>query len=145
MTKCLLAAFLLLPLPAAAASVEQTITALEEQVNAAYQVNDLPKYFSFYAADFRGMFPDGVASKAKYVKDWSAFIASGGRIVKFTYSGLVVQVSPDADAAVASYHAVATTKNPGKPVEADKYDETDVWYKRSAGWQLVEVHYSNVP
>jgi ketosteroid isomerase-like protein len=127
---------------AAAASVADTIRDLEAKVNAAYESNDLPTYFSYYADDFRGMFPEGVQSKPEYVTSWTAFIKSGGAIEKFSYFGLVVQVSPAADAAVASYHAVARTKNPGKPAEDDKYDETDVWYKRAGAWKLVEVHYS---
>jgi ketosteroid isomerase-like protein len=135
-------AVLLLARPAQAADVTQQITALEAAVNAAYEHNDLPTYFAFYADDFRGLFPEGVQGKPDYVKSWSAFIKSGGAIEKFSYSGLVVQVSPAADAAVASYHATARTKNPGKPPEDDKYDETDVWYKRAGGWKLVEVHYS---
>ena len=139
-----LALALLLPAAAAAApaGVEQQIKSLEAAVNDAYQANDLPKYFSYYADDFRGLFPEGVNSKSDYVKSWTAFIKSGGRIVKFTYTDLVVQVSPSGDAAVASYHAVARTKNPGKPAEDDKYDETDVWFHRPGGWKLVEVHYS---
>jgi ketosteroid isomerase-like protein len=141
----LIAVVLVLLLPAAAAAspgVEQQIKSLEAAVNDAYQANDLPKYFSYYADDFRGLFPDGVSSKSDYVKSWTAFIKSGGRIEKFTYTDLVVQVSPSGDAAVASYHAVARTKNPGKPAEDDKYDETDVWFHRPGGWKLVEVHYS---
>jgi len=139
-----LALALLLPAAAAAApaGVEQQIKSLEAAVNDAYQANDLPKYFSYYADDFRGLFPEGVNSKSDYVKSWSAFINSGGRIEKFTYTDLVVQVSPSGDAAVASYHAVARTKNPGKLAEDDKYDETDVWFHRATGWKLVEVHYS---
>jgi ketosteroid isomerase-like protein len=138
----LVAALVLPALPAAAADTAQQITQLEAAVNAAYQANDLPTYFSYYADDFRGLFPEGVSSKADYVKSWTTFIKSGGRIEKFTYTGLVVQVSPENDAAVASYHAVATTRNPGKPPEDDKYDETDVWFERGGSWKLVEVHYS---
>jgi len=144
MRRFLLTAALLLPtVPAAAASgVEQQIKSLEAAVNDAYQANDLAKYFSYYADDFRGLFPEGVSSKSDYLKSWTAFIKSGGRIEKFTYTDLVVQVSPSGDAAVASYHATARTKNPGKPAEDDKYDETDVWFHRAVGWKLVEVHYS---
>ncbi len=135
----------LLPGLAAAQGPSETelqIRSLEAAVNAAYQANDLPKYFAYYADDFRGLFPDGVSSKRDYVKSWTAFIKSGGRIEKFTYTGLVVQVSASKDAAVASYHAVARTKNPGKPADDEKYDETDVWFYRGGSWKLVEVHYS---
>jgi ketosteroid isomerase-like protein len=140
----LIALFAMQALPAAANSsgVERQIRSLEAAVNDAYQANDLPKYFAYYADDFRGLFPEGVNSKSDYVKSWTAFIKSGGRIEKFTYTDMVVQVSPSGDAAVASYHAVARTKNPGKAAEDDKYDETDVWFHRSVGWKLVEVHYS---
>jgi ketosteroid isomerase-like protein len=139
-----LAVVLLLPATATAASagVELQIRLLEAAVNDAYQANDLAKYFSYYADDFRGLFPEGVNSKSDYVKSWNAFIKSGGGIEKFTYTDLVVQVSQSGDAAVASYHAVARTKNPGKPPEDDKYDETDVWFHRDGAWKLVEVHYS---
>jgi ketosteroid isomerase-like protein len=143
MHRLALTAALLAATPAAAEDVGQQITALEAKVNAAYQANDLPTYFSYYADDFRGLFPDGVQSKPDYVTSWTAFIKSGGGIEKFTYTGLVVQVSPSADAAVASYHAVARTKYPGKPPEDDKYNETDVWFKRGDAWKLVEVHYSD--
>ena len=34
-----------------AVNAEQEIKALEDKVNAAYAANDLPAYFSFYAAD----------------------------------------------------------------------------------------------
>jgi len=137
-----IACLLLVAHQARASDIAGEIRTLEEKVNAAYQANDLPTYFSYYADDFRGLFPEGVSSKPDYVKSWTAFIKSGGRIEKFTYTDLVVQVSPAEDAAVASYHAVARTRNPGKPAEDDKYDETDVWYKRATGWKLVEVHYS---
>ena len=143
MRAILFASVLLLPLAAnAAPSVVQQITDLEARVNKAYAANDLPVYFAFYADDFRGMFPEGVSNKPDYVKSWTAFIKSGGKIEKFDYTGMVVQVSPAGDAAVATYHAVATTKYPGKPVEDDKYDETDVWFHRAGTWKLAEVHYS---
>ncbi len=142
MRAIMLAACLLAPVPSLAADVAQEITGLEAAVNKAYATNDLPAYFAYYADDFRGLFPEGVSSKPEYVKSWTAFINSGGKIEKFTYSGMVVQVSTAGDAAVASYHALASTKNPGKPVEDDKYDETDVWFHRGNAWKLVEVHYS---
>src|SRR5277367_2332849 len=110
----LTAAVLLLPSLACAqgpSPVELEIRSLEDAVNAAYQANDLPKYFAYYADDFRGLFPECISRKRDYVKSWTAFIKSGGRIEKFTYSSMVVQVSPSKDAAVASYHAVARTKN----------------------------------
>jgi ketosteroid isomerase-like protein len=105
-------------------------------VNDAYARNDLPRYFAHDAEDFRGLFPDGVTSKADHVKSWTAYIKGGSKIVDFTWSDMVVTVSPTGDAAVASYHAVATVKEPGKASTAEKYDETDVWFRRGASSNL---------
>ena len=147
---CVVAAALLgadsicaLPARASEAPVESQILALEKGFNDAYAHNDLPRYFSYYAEDFRGLFPDGVYSKASYVKNWTAYIKGGSKIVDFTWSGMVVNGTQSGDAAVATYHAVATTKEPGKAQTAEKYDETDVWFKRNGKYQLVAVQYSD--
>ena len=41
------------------ASVEDEIKDVEQRANAAYEANDLPKYFSFYASDFSQFIPEG--------------------------------------------------------------------------------------
>ncbi len=45
--------------PRPAASVEQEIKDVEQRANAAYEANDLAKYFSFYASDFSQFLPEG--------------------------------------------------------------------------------------
>jgi ketosteroid isomerase-like protein len=141
-----LAAILALAPPALAApaTVADEIRQLEHDSNEAYQANDLAKYFGYYADDFRGLFPEGFSTKADYVKSWTETVKSGHGIERFTYSDMQVQVSPGKDAAVASYHAVATTKNPGKPATDERFNETDVWFLRHGTWKLVEVHYADV-
>jgi ketosteroid isomerase-like protein len=141
-----LAAALLIAAPALAASVtvSDQIRQLEHDSNEAYQANDLAKYFGYYADDFRGLFPEGFSTKSEYVKSWTETVKSGHGIEKFTYSDMQVQVSAGKDAAVASYHAVATTKNPGKPATDERFNETDVWFLRHGTWKLVEVHYADV-
>ncbi len=132
-------------LPEITAQPEQQIRQLEADINTAYAANDLPKYFGYYADDFRGLFPEGPTTLPEYVKTWTDFIKSGGAILSFTYEDLQVQVSPGADAAVASYRATARTKYPGKEPVLEKYFETDVFFKRAGQWKLVEVHYSPEP
>ena len=129
----------------AIASPEQEIRQLEADINAAYAANDLPKYFAYYADDFRGIFPEGPTTLPEYVKSWTEFIKSGGAIQSFTYTEPQVQVSPSADAAVASYRATVSTKNPGKDPVVEIYFETDVFFKRAGQWKLVEEHYSPEP
>lgn len=69
-------------------SAVDQIRQLEVEVNAAYAANDLPKYFSYYADDFRGLFPEGATTLAEYKKSWGDFIKSGGasRIPIFRYN-----------------------------------------------------------
>ncbi len=47
--------------------------------------------------------------------------------------------------AVASYEASVSTRVPGKGVVVESYAETDVWFKRSGQWKIVEIHYSENP
>jgi ketosteroid isomerase-like protein len=124
-------------------SAETQVLALEKSFNDAYAQNDLPRYFAYYSEDFRGLFPTGVTSKPAYVKSWTAYIKGGSKIVNFTWTDMAINASPSGDAAVASYHAVAITKDPGKPQTAEKYDETDVWFKLNGRFQLVVVQYSD--
>jgi ketosteroid isomerase-like protein len=146
---CIAATLLLLAAARAPAETatnpEQEIRQLEADINAAYAANDLPKYFAYYADDFRGLFPEGPTTLPEYVKMWTDFVGSGGAIQGFAYTELQVQVSPGADAAVASYRATVRTKNPGKDPVVEKYFETDVFFKRAGRWKLVEVHYSPEP
>jgi ketosteroid isomerase-like protein len=137
-------AFILLLTAAAAPSPGQQIRDLEKGINAAYAANDLPKYFSYYAPDLRALYPEGPTNLPDYVKSWTAFIHAGGRIEAFTYSDIHVQVSPAADAAVASYQAVTRTKEPNGRVHSDRFNETDVWYLRRGEWKIVEIHYSEI-
>jgi ketosteroid isomerase-like protein len=130
------------PSQAAGASIVDQIKALEDQVTVAYIANDLPKYFSFYAADLRAVYPEGMTTLPEYQKSWGEFVKSGGAILNFVISDMQVQVGPSNDVAVASYQAAVRTKNPGKDPVDEKYNETDVWFKRGAKWQIVEIHYS---
>jgi hypothetical protein len=51
------------------ASAEDEIKDFEQKVNAAYQANQLPKYFSFYAGDFVQFLPEGKSDLAAYRND----------------------------------------------------------------------------
>lgn len=142
----LLAAAVAGPTATAATGVaDEEIRRLEADINAAYAANDLPKYFAYYADDFRGMFPDGLYTLPNYKKMWTDYVKGGGAVLSFTYTDLQVQVSPGGDAAVASYRAVARTRDAGKEPVDQKYLETDVFFRRAGKWKLVEVHYSEVP
>ena len=90
---------------------EDEVRDLEQRVNAAYEANDLPKYFSFYAPDFLQFLPEGRTDFDAYKKEWTAYIGEGNRVEKVDISDLHIQVGPNKDA-VASYilHVRAESK-----------------------------------
>lgn len=133
------------PAGAAPTSAEAQVRELETAVNIAYAANDLPTYFTFYADDLRAMYAEGPTTLPAYKADWTAFIKSGGAIVSFKDSDMHIQVSPDGDAAVASYLAAVTTRVPGKGEVKSSFSETDVWFRRAGQWKIVEIHYSENP
>ena len=95
---------LLAAIPAAAQSaVEQQIRDVEQQYNAAYAANDLPKYFSFLADDFGQWLPSGRTDKASYQTSWTKFITGGGKVLSAELSDVQIKVGPGEDTAVASY------------------------------------------
>src|SRR5215475_3353037 len=127
------------------ASVEEEIRALEQRINAAYEANDLPKYFSYYAPDFSQFLPEGRSDLAAYRKEWSAYIGEGNRIEKVAISDLHVQVGPGGDTAVASYLLHVRTKLKDGKVTDEDNQESDVLFKRNGEWKVVFLHYSAAP
>src|SRR5260370_31618141 len=95
-------AFLALQAKPGAASVEDEIKDFEQRANAAYEANELAKYFSFYAADFSQFLPEGRTDLTQYRKDWTAYIGEGNRVQKVEISDMHIQVGPSKDTAVAN-------------------------------------------
>ena len=124
---------------------EDEVRDLEQRVNAAYEANDLPKYFSFYAPDFSQFLPEGRTDLDAYKKEWQSYIGEGNRVQKVDISDLHIQVGPNQDSAVASYILHVRTKlNDGKITEEDN-QESDVLFKRNGQWKIVFLHYSAAP
>ena len=137
-----LTATLLAAIPAAAQSaVEQQIRDAEQQYNAAYAANDLPKYFSFLAEDFGQWLPSGRTDKASYQTSWTKFITGGGKVLSAELSDVQIKVGPGNDTAVASYLLHVKTQS-ARGVADEAYQETDVWFKRDGAWKVVYLHYS---
>ena len=139
-------ALLLIGLSAFAhAGPKADILQLEQDFNAAYATNDLDKYFGYYSNDAILWFQEGRTDIPSYKKEWAEFIKSGGRIQAGTTSDMHVRFSPQRDAAVASYLLHLTTKKADQKVTDEVFQETDVWFKTSAGWKIAHVHYSDAP
>src|ERR1700730_17606829 len=123
----------------------QQIRELEEKVNGAYAANDLPAYFSYYAADFSQWLPEGRTDLPTYEKDWTRFIHGGGRVESATFSDLHIQVGPSGDTAVASYLLHVRTRNAKSEVSEEDNQESDVLFQRGGVWKVVFLHYSPAP
>lgn len=137
--------YLALPANPRPASVQDEITDFEKRANAAYEVNDLPKYFSFYAADFQQFLPEGRSDLTAYKKEWTDYIGEGNRVQKVDISDLHVQVGPNEDTAVASYLLHVRTKLKDGKVTDEDNQESDVLFKRKGEWKIVFLHYSAAP
>jgi ketosteroid isomerase-like protein len=127
------------------ASVEEELRDLEQRVNAAYEANDLPRYFSFYAPDFSQFLPEGRTDLDAYKKEWTTFIGEGNRVQKVEVSDLHIQVGPGKDTAVASYILHVRTKLKDGKITDEDNQESDVLFKRNGEWKIVFLHYSAAP
>jgi ketosteroid isomerase-like protein len=131
--------------PGGSSSASEQVRRVEEGVNAAYAANDLPRYFSYYAPGLTQWWPTGRVDLPAYRKQWEAFVGGGGRVLAARMSDLVVQVSPGADAAVASYRLHVETRDEHGTVTTDELQETDVLFRRDGAWRIVHLHYSLAP
>jgi ketosteroid isomerase-like protein len=126
-------------------SLTDEIRDFERRANAAYEANDLPKYFSFYADDFSQFLPEGRSDLAAYKKDWGEYIGAGNRVQKVDISDLRIQIGPNQDTAVASSLLHVRTKLKDGKITDEDNQESDVLFKRNGEWKVVFLHYSAAP
>ncbi|HSC46334.1 MAG TPA: nuclear transport factor 2 family protein [Candidatus Acidoferrum sp.] len=126
-------------------SVEEEVRNFEQRANAAYEANDLPKYFSFYASDFSQFLPEGRTDLPAYKKEWTEYIGEGNRVQKVDLSDMKIQLGPNQDTAVASYLIHVRTKLKDGKVTDEDNQESDVLFKRNGEWKVVFLHYSSAP
>ena len=126
-------------------SAEDQIRDFERRANAAYEANDLPKYFSFYSPDFSQFLPEGRSGLAAYKKEWGEYIGEGNRVQKVDLADMQIQIGPSQDTAVASYVLHVKTKLKDGKITDEDNQESDVLFKRGGEWKIVFLHYSAAP
>ncbi len=126
-------------------AVEKEIRTLEKTMNDAYARNDLPTYFSYYAADFLQWLPEGRTDLAKYEKDWTDYIRAGNSVEGVEIRQMIVKVDAAGDSAVASYLLYVKTKLADGKMTEEENQETDIWFKQNGSWKIVALHYSPAP
>src|SRR5260221_5902576 len=112
-------------------SAEQEVRELEQRANAAYEANDLPKYFSFYSPDFTQYLPEGRSDLPSYEKEWSSYIGEGNRVEKVVLSDMHVQIGPSGDTAGASYIIHVRTELKDGKVPDEYNQQHDVRFIRN--------------
>lgn len=125
-----------------AAAAEAEVRKVIADYNAAYEKNDLDTYFKAFAPDLTQWFPSGRVDLPTYRADWTKTIQSGSRNEKVEVRDLRVQVSPSADAAVATYILRVTFRSAKGEVSTEDNQETDVLFKRNGAWTIVHVNYA---
>lgn len=124
------------------AAAEAEVRKVIADYNAAYEKNDLDTYFKAFAPDLTQWFPSGRVDLPTYRADWTKTIQSGAKNEKVEVRDLRVQVSPLADAAIATYILRVTFRSAKGVVSTEDNQETDVLFKRNGAWTIVHVNYA---
>jgi ketosteroid isomerase-like protein len=113
--------------------------------NDAYASNEVDAYFNHYAADAMVYFYGARQDLLAYREEWAEMVEAGGSVEKNELSDLQVQVMPSGDVAVASYFVDYRLREPDGNVSVAKAFESEVWQKIGDDWQIVNLHYSEIP
>ena len=139
------------------AGAEQQVRDAITKFANAYGVNDLDTYFALYADDMTWFGPngnrneaDGLKPKANYQKSYPESVKRSGGLASSKVTDLRVQVSPQGDAAIASYRLDVVRKNPAPEATPPRpanitYAMSAVLFKQGNDWKIVHFHYQNVP
>jgi len=141
-------AAVLITIPAMAAhheSAEDEVRAAVEAFNKAYATNDVEAYFDYYTADVTLYFYGARQDVAGYHEEWSTLVDAGGGVDKNDPSDIKVQVMPGDEVAVATYFVDNAMHSPDGEKSAAKAFESEVWQKIDGKWQIVSLHYTEIP
>ena len=128
--------------PVDLAAVEAEVRDFIFKYNTDYANNDLDPYFRSFDPGLTQWYASGRVDLPSYEESWRKNIANGGGNTKVDVQDLVVQVSPEGDAAVATYVVEVTPRKDGQPVDRiDRNQETDVLFKKDGEWKVVHVNY----
>jgi ketosteroid isomerase-like protein len=128
--------------PSASAEVE----ALVRKVAAAYAVNDLPAYFSYFDDDimiWNG--PNARWVKQDYVTRWTKVVGEGGGVSSLSVDDLQLRVSPKGDAVIATFAMPVVGRKGGLPAATEPtviYHMTEAWFKHGSRWSMAHMHWS---
>ena len=121
------------------------VRAALEKFNTAYETNDVETYFAHYADDANVYFYGARQDVGAYHEEWTEMVEAGGGVEKNAISEVMVQVMPGGDIAVTSYFVDYRSRSPEGEISTAKGYESEVWRKQDGKWQIVKLHYSEIP
>ncbi len=109
-----------------------------------YRDGDIAGYLSHYASNLQAYY-SGASMRFEEARNFIiSLFESGGKTINFEMSKPTIQFSENSTAAVISYTWRERFRfKDGKETDTEYY-ETDVWFKRSREWKIVNVHQSTV-
>jgi ketosteroid isomerase-like protein len=131
------------------AAAEKEVREVMRQYAAAYGSNDLDKYFAFFADDMTAWWGtngrnDNPTPKAQYQKTYPDSVKKSGGYESCKLDDERVQVSPGADAAIASYKLECIRRNPPPGQQPPvTYQMTSALFKRGNTWKIVHFNWRN--
>jgi len=111
----------------------------------AYATNDTETYFDHYADDATLFYGGERQDLAAYAESWPEFMEAGGGVEKNEMSDLKVQVMPCGDVAISTAFIDNITRSPDGSKASIRAFETDVWQKTDGKWQIISLHYTELP
>ncbi|MDX1480838.1 MAG: nuclear transport factor 2 family protein [Woeseiaceae bacterium] len=113
--------------------------------NAAYAENRVDDYFGYYADGADVYFYGARQDLSAYYDAWKAGIEAGGGVEKNDLSDVRIRVLPGGEAVVASYFVDFRSRTPDGEIEEARAFESEVWQRIDDRWQIVSLHFSEIP
>jgi ketosteroid isomerase-like protein len=126
-------------------SAEDEVRAAAEAFDKAYMTNDIEGYFSHYADGATVYFYGARQDMSAYREEWSAMIDAGGGVEVNEMSDVVIQMMPSGEVAIATSFIDNRTRDAEGEVSTVRAFETDIWQKIDGNWQIISLHYSEIP
>ena len=126
-------------------TAEEEVRAASEAFDTAYATNDIEAYFGAYADGATVYYFGARQDISAYHKEWSAMIDAGGGVEMNEMSDVVIQMMPGDEVAIVTSFIDNRTRSAEGEVSTVRGFETDVWQKIDGKWQIVSLHYTEIP
>ena len=111
----------------------------------AYRRGDVDGYLSYYTSDARMFIQDRMMTLQELAQVVRSQFDQGARVLDLKVTSDVdLQISDTGDAAVASFSWWESFQNPDGSVSNSSFHETDIWFRSSGRWKVVNFHFTAI-